>query len=81
MRGFFLAEIEYNNSINKKAKVMIIVDHIKFVLNERINYLSKLNLDSYDEGYLDALDFVLNLIEDEEEEICLASSHKSVLSR
>ena len=48
---------------------MFVTENIKYVLNERINHLSKLNLDSYDEGYLDALDFVLNLIESEESEI------------
>ena len=56
---------------------MIITEHIKFVLNEKIE-LMQVNqerdaarpdrLNSYDEGYLDALDFVLNLIEAEESE-------------
>jgi len=75
MRGFFLAEIEYNNSISKKEKVMIVVEHIKFVLNEKIELMELTSRTDYDEGYLDALDFVLNLIEEEEEEIC------SVISR
>ena len=51
---------------------MILVDHIKFVINERIS-LVKLSstVNQYDEGYLGALDFVLNLIETEEEEVAL----------
>tara|TARA_B110000305_G_scaffold242066_1_gene319515 strand:- start:6077 stop:6220 length:144 start_codon:yes stop_codon:yes gene_type:complete len=44
---------------------MLIVDHIKFVLNEKIELIEKTSRTDYDEGYLDALDFVLNLIEEE----------------
>jgi hypothetical protein len=44
---------------------MIIVDHIKFVLNEKIELMELTSRTDYDEGYLDALDFVLNLIEEE----------------
>ena len=50
---------------------MIVTEHIKFVLNEKIELLELTNremirsdaLNAYDEGYRDALDFVLNLIE------------------
>jgi hypothetical protein len=57
---------------------MIVTEHIKFVLSEKIEliqltkrapWLTVTKKDSYDEGYLDALDFVLNLIESEESEI------------
>jgi len=56
---------------------MIITEHIKFVLNEKIELMQLTKremlrpdrLNSYDEGYLDALDFVLNLIEAEESEV------------
>jgi len=44
---------------------MIIVDHIKFVLNEKIELMELTSRTDYDEGYLDALDFVLKLIEEE----------------
>jgi hypothetical protein len=47
----------------------MIVEHIKFVLNEKMELMELTKRDSYDEGYLDALDFVLNLIESEESEI------------
>lgn len=47
----------------------MIVEHIKFVLNERMELMELTKRDSYDEGYLDALDFVLNLIEEEESEV------------
>jgi len=55
----------------------MIVEHIKFVLSEKIELMELTkremirsdHLNSYDEGYLDALDFVLNLIESEESEI------------
>ena len=47
----------------------MIVEHIKFVLSEKMELMELTKRDSYDEGYLDALDFVLNLIEDEESEI------------
>ena len=46
---------------------MILVEHIKFVINEKIR-VELSSRDDYDEGYLDALDFVLNLIDEEEEE-------------
>lgn len=49
----------------------MIVEHIKFVLGEKIELMELTNLDSYDEGYLDALDYVLNLIEAEECEVIL----------
>ena len=42
----------------------MIVEHIKFVLNEKMELMELTKRDSYDEGYLDALDFVLNLIDD-----------------
>lgn len=45
----------------------ILVDHIKFVINEKISLVELSSRDDYDEGYLDALDFVLNLIAEEEE--------------
>jgi len=56
---------------------MIVTEHIKFVLSEKIELMELTKremlrpdrLNSYDEGYLDALDFVLNLIESEESEI------------
>ena len=56
---------------------MIVTEHIKFVLNEKVELMQLTKremlrsdrLNSYDEGYLDALDFVLNLIESEESEI------------
>lgn len=48
---------------------MIAVEHIKFVINEKISLVELSSRDDYDEGYLDALDFVLNLIEEEESEI------------
>ena len=48
---------------------MIVTEHIKFVLNEKMELMELTKRDSYDEGYLDALDFVLNLIESEESEI------------
>lgn len=56
---------------------MIITEHIKFVLNEKVELMELTKremlrpdrLNSYDEGYLDALDFVLNLIEAEESEV------------
>ena len=48
---------------------MIIVDHIKFVLNEKISLMKITSKDDYDEGYLDALDFVLNLIESEDAQV------------
>jgi hypothetical protein len=56
---------------------MIVTEHIKFVLSEKIELMELTkremiradHLNSYDEGYLDALDFVLNLIESEESEI------------
>ena len=48
---------------------MIVTEHIKFVLSEKIELMELTKRDSYDEGYLDALDFVLNLIESEESEI------------
>jgi len=57
---------------------MIVTEHIKFVLSEKIEliqltkrapWLTVTKKDSYDGGYLDALDFVLNLIESEESEI------------
>ena len=56
---------------------MIITEHIKFVLNEKMELLEITKremirpdaLTAYDEGYRDALDFVLNLIESEESEI------------
>lgn len=51
----------------------MIVEHIKFVLGEKIELMELTNLDSYDEGYLDALDYVLNLIEAEECEVILWS--------
>jgi hypothetical protein len=47
----------------------MIVEHIKVVLNEKIELVELTKRDSYDEGYLDALDFVLNLIEAEESEV------------
>ena len=47
----------------------MIVEHIKFVLSEKMELVEITKRDSYDEGYLDALDFVLNLIESEESEI------------
>ena len=47
----------------------MIVEHIKFVLSEKMELMELTKRNSYDEGYLDALDFVLNLIEDEESEI------------
>jgi len=47
----------------------MIVEHIKFVLSEKMELMELTKRDSYDEGYLDALDFVLNLIEDEKSEI------------
>jgi len=45
----------------------ILVEHIKFVINEKISLVELSSKDDYDEGYLDALDFVLNLIDQEEE--------------
>lgn len=45
----------------------MIVEHIKFVLSEKIELMELTKRNSYDEGYLDALDFVLNLIDSEEE--------------
>ena len=53
---------------------MIVTEHIKFVLSEKIELMQLTKRaperpNSYDEGYLDALDFVLNLIESEESEI------------
>lgn len=50
---------------------MILTENIKFVLSEKIELMELTNLDSYDEGYLDALDYVLNLIEAEECEVIL----------
>lgn len=50
---------------------MILTENIKFVLGEKIELMELTNLDSYDEGYLDALDYVLNLIEAEECEVIL----------
>ena len=47
----------------------MIVEHIKFVLSEKMELMELTKRNSYDEGYLDALDFVLNLIEHEESEI------------
>jgi hypothetical protein len=49
----------------------MIVEHIKFVLGEKMELMELTRRDSYDEGYLDALDFVLNLIESEESEVCV----------
>jgi len=46
---------------------MILVEHIKFVINEKISLVELSSRDDYDEGYLDALDFVLDLIDQEEE--------------
>jgi len=48
---------------------MIIVDHIKFVLSEKIELMELTKSGDYDEGYLDALDFVLNLIESEDAQV------------
>ena len=56
---------------------MIVTEHIKFVLNEKVELMQLTKremlrpdrLNSYDEGYLDALDFALNLIEAEESEV------------
>ena len=45
----------------------ILVEHIKFVINTKISLVELSSKDDYDEGYLDALDFVLNLIAEEEE--------------
>jgi len=50
-----------------KKVEMILVEHIKFVINEKISLVELSSKDDYDEGYLDALDFVLNLIDQEEE--------------
>ena len=46
----------------------ILVEHIQFVINEKISLVELTKRNDYDEGYLDALDFVLNLIESEEKE-------------
>ena len=45
----------------------ILVEHIKFVINTKISLVELSSKDNYDEGYLDALDFVLDLIDQEEE--------------
>ena len=57
----------------------ILLEHIKFVINTKISLVELSSKDDYDElfgihrkddydeGYLDALDFVLNLIAEEEE--------------
>ena len=47
----------------------MIVEHIKFVLSEKMELMELTKRGDYDEGYLDALDFILNLIEEEEEEL------------
>ena len=49
--------------------VKILVEHIQFVINEKISLVELTKRGDYDEGYLDALDFILNLIEEEEEEL------------
>ena len=46
----------------------ILVEHIQFVINEKISLVELTKRNDYDEGYLDALYFVLNLIESEEKE-------------
>ena len=55
---------------------MIVTEHIKFVLSEKVELMRLTQrllrhdrVDAYDEGYLNALDFVLNLIESEESEV------------